>query len=149
MIFDIVFDPFSSICSFFLVNLLAPYIVIFHLITLKRLLLQNTDLIYLSWFTFYNFFCTKSLKIAKKFLTIMYTVKKRKLLSFITQKWFKISKKCKQIWIQHSHSYYLPKNFSKKISKWKHCNFLSQHFKAKQKKWNSCLTIKMLLWNFC
>ena len=78
MIFDIVFDPFSSICSFFLVNLLAPYIVIFHLITLKRLLLQNTDLIYLSWFTFYNFFCTKSLKIAKKFLTIMYTVKKKK-----------------------------------------------------------------------
>ena len=97
------FYSFCSMFSFFsmrFISLLHSYFTV-HLITLKRLLLERTvsqlsgvkkDFNYLSWFIFYNFLCSKSQKIAEQFLTILRTVKKRKLLSLISQKWIKISK---------------------------------------------------------
>ena len=92
-IFCIALNHFANFLRFFLWDLSASCIVILHLITLKRLLLESpisqlyvakTDLNYLSWFIFYNICCPKSKKLANIFLTI---------LSFKAQKWFKISKK--------------------------------------------------------
>ena len=101
-IFCIALNHFANFLRFFLWDLSSSCIVILHLITLKRLRLESplsqlyvakTDLNYLSWFIFYNICCPKSKKLANIFLTILFTVKKRNLLSFKAQKWFKISKK--------------------------------------------------------